>query len=261
MSDIVRAKGIILSSMPIGDNDNRIVILTAELGKITAIARGSRRQGNHLAGLVRPFLMAEFELFPRRDGYQLSGGTSIDYFEALTSDIDRLYYGFYFLEIADYYGREGIGAKDSLNLLYFTFKALIDAKMPYQLIRRIYEFKSMVHAGEYPDVTGCCKCGDSEPASMYYSSWNQRFICDKCLKGEVRYADAYAVSKDLLYTLRYIAASRTDKLYSFVLSDAVMKELDSWVEKQAKLTMDKRFKSLEVLDGLKVLDKEVLTRE
>ena len=101
-----------------GDNDRRLVILTRERGKITAFARGAKRPGSQLMGVTRPFVFGTFKLYEGRDAYNLQGADVLNYFAEIPLDMEAACYGSYFLEFADYYGRENLEATEQLLLLY-----------------------------------------------------------------------------------------------------------------------------------------------
>ena len=88
MADVVSVTGFILSSMPVGDYDRRVVILSRELGKIAAFAKGARRPNSHLIGVTRPFIFGTFEVYRGRDSYTIQKANVTNYFEELVSDLD-----------------------------------------------------------------------------------------------------------------------------------------------------------------------------
>ena len=229
MADVVSVTGFILSSMPVGDYDRRVVILSRELGKIAAFAKGARRPNSHLIGVTRPFIFGTFEVYRGRDSYTIQKANVTNYFEELVSDLDGVLYGYYFAELAEYYGRENLDAADMINLLYVAFKALVNKSLPNELVRYIYEIRLIAVNGECPDFFSCAGCGSEKELQLYSG-------------------DGIVLQSSTLYTLQYIITAPLTKLFNFVVKADVLKELKKVVNRIEFITFDKHFKSKEMLD-------------
>ena len=99
----------------------------------------------------RTFAFGTFRLYEGRDAHSLQGAEISNYFEEIVMDMDAGCYGSYFLELADYYGRENLAGTEMLKLIYQSLRALLKPAIPNVLVRRIYELKSLVNNGEYTE--------------------------------------------------------------------------------------------------------------
>jgi len=244
LSQKVTVTGMILSATPIGEYDKRVVILTKEKGKISAFAKGARRQNSALMGTTNPFSFGEFLLYEGRSSYNLMQANISNYFMELSTDFEGAYYGFYFMEFADYYTKEYNDEKQMLKLLYQSLRALTSKKIKRELVRCVFELKALVVNGEYPEVFKCTNCGAVD-RGVVFSCKNRGLVCEEC-KSLAR--DGIRINQSTLYTLQYIVSSPIEKLYTFTVSDEVLKQLQKIMKQYIENYVEKKFKSLEILE-------------
>lgn len=145
-----KVTGMVLSGIPVGENDKRIVILTKERGKISAFARGARRAKSPLLAACEPFTFGEFSVYRGRDSYTVSSVEVKNYFSELREELEDIYMGMYFCEVADYFTRENLDAREILKLLYQSLRALKVPSLNRVLVKTVFEFKMIAVNGEAP---------------------------------------------------------------------------------------------------------------
>lgn len=242
----ITVTGMVLAVTPVGEYDRRVVILTRERGKLAAFARGARKPNSALVGATAPFSFGEFRVYEGRTSYTLMSASISNYFSELREDMEGAYYGFYFMELANYYAREANDETELLKLLYQTLRALVSPKIPNRLVRCIYELKSICINGEGPQVFECVKCGGRE-REKFFSVKGGGLVCEACIS---KVPDAVKLLPSTFYTLQYIVSSRVEKLYSFTVTEEVLDELAALVKEYRELHIEKKFKALEILETI-----------
>lgn len=198
MTDTLDLKAIVLSSMPIGETDRRLLLLTAEYGKISCFARGSRRQNSAFSAPSRPFSFGTYSLYPGKNSYSLNRAEVDDYFEELVTDPLKSAYGCYFLELSSAFTAENVRAKSELELLYYGLSALRKERMEARFCAAAFEFKSLHLAGLLPEFTA-----ETNPE----------------------------LDKSTVYALSFIARTEPSKLFTFQVTEKVYEELRTLSEK------------------------------
>lgn len=215
MQELISVTGMILKAEPFGEYDRRVVILTRERGKIAAFAKGARKQGSRLLASTNPFCFGTFKLYEGRTSYSISEAVISNYFGELRDDLEGACYGMYFMEVMDYYTRENSDEKNMLKLLYQSLRALSHRGLDNRLVRYIFEIKALCFNGEYPG-----------------------------LKEEGSYLES------TVYAVGFIVNTSVERLYTFTVTEEVLKELSEIAGDYRKRFIDRKWKSLEILQDM-----------
>ena len=205
-------KACVLSATPAGENDKRLVLLSKDYGKLTVFARGARRPKSAFLAAACPFVFGEFTVRPGASAYTLLRANASEYFRELSQDMDTFAYGSYFLELAAYVSEENLDGTGELSLLFYSLKALLSESFDNRLVRRVFEMKTFVLDGAYPDLS------------------------KESLSETARHAFTHIITSDL------------KTLYSFEVKEPVILEMGRVLDRYKAGSIPKEFRSLKLLD-------------
>lgn len=260
MTESITVTGMILSAQPIGEYDRRLVLLTKERGKLSAFAKRVRRPTAALIGCSQPFVFGKFTLYEGRSSYTLQGAEVENYFAELRNDLATVYYGVYFCEFAEAVTREGLPAKEELKVLYRSLGALLKRSIGVELVRSVFELKMLSIGGVSPQVFECVKCRKKEEL-LWFAAKSGGCICGHCAQAfpaeDVPAGGSSTgtlgegiqpVSASTLYTMQYILSTPIESLYTFTVTEDVLRQLKKVLKQFLAIHIDRRFHSLELLE-------------
>lgn len=97
----VKVKGVILKTMDYKEKDKLMWVFTEEFGKISVLCKGVRSQKSKFQSLVRPLLFGDFLVYKGKSLYSLNEGNIINSFSKLSTTLELLTYGSYYVELVD----------------------------------------------------------------------------------------------------------------------------------------------------------------
>lgn len=263
MTGQIHLTGMVLVSMPVGDYDRRLTILTKERGKISAFAKGARKPTSPLLGCSQPFSFGEFVLYEGKSSYNVVSAEISNYFAELREDVESIYYAMYFCEFSCFMTKENLEAGEPLKLLYMTLRALSKPSLHKKLVRRIFELRFMAVNGEMPQVENCVLCGRKEMLKEpkgWFSPSEGGICCEECRQKRLQERSAQSGGKYLpendgvwigtstIYTMQFILATPLEKLFTFTVSEEVLSEFSEAMDQFLAKHVGHKMKSEELLE-------------
>lgn len=219
---IVKTKGIIIAEHNVSDFDKMLTILTPNLGKITCLAKGSRKPKSLLLAGTQLLCFGEYMLYKASDNYSMNSCEIIELFYNIRIDLDKLQYAAYITKIVNDVTTENQNNYRVLQLYLNTLYVIAQTDKDLKMITSIFRLRLMSIIGFRPQIEECIMCKTKEQLA-FFSIRDSGFKCKACAKQD---GGAIEISETTKDAIRYIVLSDAKKLYSFTVPEDTQKELE-----------------------------------
>lgn len=245
----VTIQGLVLRVTPYKETDALLTVLTKDRGKLTLKARSLRRKNSPLIAPCQLLAYGEFTVFEYRGMYTINEAHSIELFQQLRNDLQKLSLGTYFAQVAEVVSQEDITNPELLSLLLNCLFALSKLDTPELLVKSSFELRCACIAGYSPDLNGCHRCGDLTPNRFDISEGHLE--CDMCKypgMGGIR----LPINPGVLDAMRYICFCDPKRLFSFSVHLQTLETLSNITESYLITQLERGFSSLDFYKSLDV---------
>jgi DNA repair protein RecO (recombination protein O) len=148
----INTKAIVLSRTDYGEADRILNFLTPDQGKVSAIAKGVRKQKSKLAGGIELFSISEIGYIPgRRDISTLISSRLITHYGRIVKNIDRTNAAYQMIKIINK-ATEDNPDQAYFDLLSAAFESLDDDSIDLELIQAWFAAQLLRLGGHTPNL-------------------------------------------------------------------------------------------------------------
>ena len=240
-----QADAVVLRRLDYGEADRILTLLTREHGKLSVIAKGSRRARARAANGLDLFVRSRMML---AKGHNLDVVAQAERFgdvRNICGDLHRTAYACLVAEVADKVLEERHPVDDVFELVVATIERLNAPERPPRAESAWFLMRILDVLGYQPQLLECAGCNEAVPeAAGWFSPLLGGVLCRKC---GARDQAGSAVSVNGLKVLRVMAAG-DDVLYDRLkLSPELLREIEDALEAQLEYHLDRRLKSLDFI--------------
>lgn len=226
--NLIKTKGIVIKEIQYKDNDKIITLLTDELGKISCIAKGAKKNNSPILANAQYLVYSEFVLCRSNNFYYVNSATVINTFYNLRVDLDKLNYAFELTRLVQNVTDENEDTSMVLKLLLNTLYVIQNMNRSMKIIISAFKIKLFSIIGFTPLINKCNTCGQAlnNIDKVYYDYVRNVFLCENCINGfdKRRFIE---ITNTTLVAIQYVLNSSIKKVFSFELKDASNFELFS----------------------------------
>ncbi|MCX6023124.1 MAG: DNA repair protein RecO, partial [Chloroflexi bacterium] len=181
-----RADAVVLKHLRIGETDRILTLLSPDLGKFRAVAKGVSKPGSRMAGHLEPLTHSALLVARGRNLDIVTQAQTVEGFRTVREDLPLASAAIYAAELAERFTEEQSGSPEVFHLL-LTLLRWLDQAPAAELPLRWFEAQLLEVTGFRPELMRCIECQEElEPRSHYFSPHAGGMLCSRCAGDGVR---------------------------------------------------------------------------
>lgn len=220
---IEKVEGIVLNEKSYGEKSKIINVLTKEYGLIGLMAKGAKAIKSPLCSVTGKLTYGYFYIIYKKD--KLSTLTSVDvinHFKKIKTDIDKISYASFLLELASQVNRHN----NNVSIYELLISALIKIEENFDpmVITNIVELKYLDFLGVMPVLDCCASCGRKTNITTLSSNLGG-YLCQNCRNNNEHGTDPKVIK--LIRMFYYVDVSKIEKLE---IKDKYKQEINTFLD-------------------------------
>lgn len=216
-----RTKAIVLKSHALSENSKIVTLLTTKCGKVSAVAKGSKKLTSKFGTILEVFTYLEVQLYQKgaKELHTLTQAKLISSHSLIKEDLEKMATALCLIEILD---KILVGKGADLRIFLLTFKVLqFISKNYHPLYIYAYILKLFSLLGLRIHLTSCLECKKEITSPAKLSFIEGGVICTKCNQ-DLRAVD---ISFQMLKLLRNLLFLKFTQVSKFSYSEESLKDL------------------------------------
>jgi DNA repair protein RecO (recombination protein O) len=242
-----KTDALIIGQRKFGDYDKILTILSKDYGKVQIIAKGVLKPTSPLVYHVDLLNFTNLMISKGKNLDILIQAQTINSFESIRNDYDKLSKSFYMLEIIDKF----IIISDSISEIFditLTCFSRINDGHDIDLNVQIFELSILKFAGVLPEFNNCLHCLKKVLAKNAVINFNVGgILCSNCSDN---FSDNINVSENCIKVIRAMLFTSYEIISRIKINKKIKIEIDSILTKFILINANSSFKSQKMFDHL-----------
>ncbi len=237
---IYNTEAIVLRTSPLGEADRLFTLLTPQLGKLRATARGVRKLTSKLGGHLDPLTRSSLTINRGRNLDTIASADTLETFPLVKEDLERLSFAIYAVELVDAFSPEEASNPQVYALFLETLRTLGTVSSP-DLALRYFELHLLGVTGFSPTLDRCVECREQVmPGQHMFSASASGILCPACRASQPQ---ASPISVDALKSMRFLSSQTMQSAMRLRLNPPIQREVAALLSAFLRYVLDREIRS------------------